>query len=69
MTADEAPTATLEQTTLDLTTLKEMSVTALTKKRWLLGVAGIFLAAGLLFGVSGFLNWNIHADALVSWLA
>ena len=46
-----------------------LGVTALTKKRWLLGVAGIFLAAGLLFGVSGFLNWNIHADALVSWLA
>ncbi len=31
VTAGEAPTATLEQSTLDLTSLKEMSVTALTK--------------------------------------
>jgi hypothetical protein len=46
-----------------------LGVTALTKKRWLLGVAGVFLALGLLFGAAGFLNWNIHADALVSWLA
>jgi len=46
-----------------------LGVTALTGKRWLLGVAGVFLAVGVLFGVAGFLNWNIHADALVSWLA
>ena len=46
-----------------------LGVTALTRKRWLLGVAGVFLAVGVLFGVAGFLNWNIHADALVSWLA
>ena len=46
-----------------------LGVTALTRKRWLLGVAGVFLALGVLFGVAGFLNWNIHADALVSWLA
>ncbi len=46
-----------------------LGVTALTGKRWLLGVAGVFLALGVLFGVAGFLNWNIHADALVSWLA
>ena len=46
-----------------------LGITALTRKRWLLGIAGIFLAVGVVFGVAGFLNWNIHADALVSWLA
>ena len=46
-----------------------LGVTALTGKRWLLGMAGIFLAAGFLFGVGGFMNWSLHADALVSWLA
>jgi hypothetical protein len=46
-----------------------LGVTALTRKRWLLGVAGVFLALGVLFGVAGFLNLNLHADALVSWLA
>jgi hypothetical protein len=46
-----------------------LGVTALTRKRWLLGVAAVFLAVGVLFGVAGFLNWNLHADALTSWLA
>ena len=46
-----------------------LGVTALTGKRWLLGIAGVFLGFGVLFGLAGFLNWNIHADALVSWLA
>jgi Domain of unknown function (DUF4337) len=44
-------------------------VTALTRKRWLLGVAAVFFAVGLIFGVAGFLNWHLHADALTSWLA
>jgi hypothetical protein len=46
-----------------------LGITALTRKRWLLGIAGVFLALGVVFGVAGFLNLNIHADALVSWLA
>jgi hypothetical protein len=46
-----------------------LGVTALTRKRWLLGVAAVFLAVGVLFGVAGFLDWNLHADALTSWLA
>jgi hypothetical protein len=46
-----------------------LGVTALTGKRWLLGFAGVFLGVGVLFGLAGFLNWNIHADALVSRLA
>jgi Domain of unknown function (DUF4337) len=46
-----------------------LGVTALTRKRWLLGVAAVFLAVGVVFGVAGFLDWNLHADALTSWLA
>jgi hypothetical protein len=44
-------------------------VTALTRKRWLLGVAGVFLFVGLVFGVAGFRGWNLHPDALMSWLS
>jgi hypothetical protein len=40
-------------------------VTALTRKRWLLGVASAFAALGMLFGFAGFLGWNLHPD----WLA
>jgi uncharacterized protein DUF4337 len=46
-----------------------LGVTALTKKRSLLGVAAVFLAIGLVFGVAGFLNWNLHSEVLMSWLA
>jgi hypothetical protein len=40
-------------------------VTALTRKRWLLGVALVFEAFGTTLGVAGFLGWNLHPD----WLA
>jgi hypothetical protein len=46
-----------------------LGVTALTRKRWLMGVAAVFLGIGVLFGMAGFLNWNVHVDALMSWLA
>jgi hypothetical protein len=42
-----------------------MGVTALTQKRWLLGVASGFAAFGLVFGLAGFCGWNLHPD----WLA
>jgi hypothetical protein len=42
-----------------------MGVTALTQKRWLLGVAAGFAGFGLLFGLAGFCGWNLHPD----WLA
>jgi hypothetical protein len=42
-----------------------MGVTALTQKRWLLGIASGFGAFGLLFGLAGFCGWNLHPD----WLA
>jgi DNA repair ATPase RecN len=40
-------------------------VTALTRKRWLLGVAIGFAACGTILGLGGFLGWNLHPD----WLA
>jgi Domain of unknown function (DUF4337) len=44
-------------------------VTALTRKRWLLGVAGAFLLVGLVFGVAGFFEWGLHPDVLMRWLS
>ena len=46
-----------------------LGVTALTKKKWLLAVAGVFLLGGVFFGVAGFMNLPIHPEHLVSWLA
>ena len=44
-------------------------VTALTRKRWLLGVAAVFLTIGLVFGAAGFFGWSLHPDRLMSWLS
>ena len=44
-------------------------VTALTRKRWLLGVAAAFLLVGVVFGVAGFMGWGLHPDSLMSWLS
>ena len=46
-----------------------LGVTALTRKKWLLGVAVVFLALGAFFGVAGFLNLPIHPESAVKWLA
>jgi uncharacterized protein DUF4337 len=46
-----------------------LGVTALTRKRWLLGVAGVFFLVGVVFGVAGFMGWGLHPDALMSWLS
>jgi hypothetical protein len=43
-------------------------VSALTKKRWLLGVAGVFACVGFLFGMAGFLHWNLHSDLMAKVL-
>ena len=40
-------------------------VTALTRKRWLLLFALVFAVFGTMFGLAGFLGWNMHPD----WLA
>jgi hypothetical protein len=39
-------------------------VTALTKKRWLLGVASVFACVGILFGLAGFFHWQLHSDLM-----
>jgi len=44
-------------------------VTALTRKRWLLVVAGAFMTIGLVFGVAGFVESNLHPDLLMKWLS
>ena len=43
-------------------------ITALTKKRWLFGVACAFAAFGILFGLAGFLHWNLHSDLMAKVL-
>jgi len=44
-------------------------VTALTRKRWLLGVAAVFFVVGLVFGTAGFFGWSLHPDLLMQWLS
>src|ERR1051326_6087541 len=46
-----------------------LGVTALTRKRWLLGVAGALLFVGVLFALAGFFGWSLHPDRLMSWLS
>lgn len=43
-------------------------VTALTRKRWLFAMAGIFAGIGLVFGLSGFFHWNLHSDVMAKLL-
>ncbi len=46
-----------------------LGVTALTRKKWLLAVASVFLVLGVFFGAAGFLNWPLHPESAVKWLA
>lgn len=43
-------------------------VTALTRKRWLFGLALGMAAVGLLFGLAGFLHWKLHSDVMAKLL-
>ena len=43
-------------------------VTALTKKRWLFGLACGFAALGVLFGLAGFLQLKMHSDLVAKIL-
>ena len=43
-------------------------VTALTRKRWLFGVAGLFACIGFLYGLAGFLHWTLHSDLMAKLL-
>jgi Domain of unknown function (DUF4337) len=44
-------------------------VTALTQKRWLLGVGIAFAAFGSLLGIAGFAGWSLHPDFLARLLS
>jgi hypothetical protein len=44
-------------------------VTALTKKRWLLVLASLFMFFGVLFGLAGFFGWGLHPDFLAKFLS
>jgi hypothetical protein len=44
-------------------------VTALTKKRWLLAFACVFMFFGVLFGLAGFFAWSLHPDFLAKFLS
>jgi hypothetical protein len=46
-----------------------LGVTALTQKRWLLGVVAVFLLVGFVFGLAGFFEWSLHPSAVMSWLS
>jgi DNA repair ATPase RecN len=43
-------------------------VTALTKKRWLFGVACVFASIGVMYGLAGFLHWKLHSDLMAKVL-
>ncbi|MFL6264012.1 MAG: DUF4337 domain-containing protein [Thermoanaerobaculia bacterium] len=45
-----------------------LGVSALTRKRWLVGVAVLFAGFGVVLGLAGFLGWNIHPDAIAKFL-
>ena len=43
-------------------------VTALTRKRWLFGLACAFAAIGVVYGLAGFLHWDLHSDLMAKVL-
>ena len=45
-----------------------LGVSALTKKKWLVGVAVVFAGFGVVLGLAGFLGWNVHPDAIAKFL-
>lgn len=46
-----------------------LGVTALTRKRWLFAVGAAFALLGMALGVSGFLGYGLHPDALAKFLS
>ena len=45
-----------------------LGITALTRKRWLLGLVAIFMSLGLVFAAAAFLKLDVHPDFMMSWL-
>ena len=46
-----------------------LGITALTKKKWLLWFALVFMTFGIFFGLAGFFQWNVHPEALTGLLS
>jgi predicted metal-dependent hydrolase len=46
-----------------------LGITALTQKRWMLGVVAVFLVFGAVMGLAGFLGSSLHPDFLVKILS
>lgn len=46
-----------------------LGITALTKKRWLMVFAIMFMLFGMFFGLAGFFQWDVHPEALTELLS
>jgi uncharacterized protein HemX len=46
-----------------------LGISALTKKRWLVGFAVLLATFGTVLGLAGFLGWSLHPDALAKFLS
>src|SRR5688572_13943258 len=46
-----------------------LGITALTKKKWLLVFAIVFMCFGIFFGLAGFFQWDVHPEALTELLS
>jgi hypothetical protein len=46
-----------------------LGVSALTRKKWLVGLSILFAAFGVLMGLAGFFSWGIHPDAFAKFLS
>jgi len=45
-----------------------LGVSALTRKKWLVGLAILFAGFGVVMGLAGFLGWSLHPDAIAKLL-
>ena len=45
-----------------------LGVSALTQKKWLVGLALLFALFGLVLGLAGFFGWTFHPDAIAKVL-
>src|SRR3954447_23950764 len=45
-----------------------LGVSALTRKKWLVGVAILFAGFGVVMGLAGFFGWGLHPDAFAKFL-
>lgn len=43
-------------------------ITALTRKRWLFVLAGVLALIGIIYGLAGFLQWQLHSDLMAKLL-